>query len=143
MSPARSPARRLVDACFLLSQAFVRAGVVAINSDSPVQRTLCNCKRSGSGTWKPCNVCCVTQDDLGDGQFDFATNKRTVDGIAHSLELVRREPNKTKQSAVSREEGVVGAFDRNPVREHLHLNPIKSIGVDILHQDPLVRTVYL
>lgn len=122
-------------------QVFLRAGVVAINADSPVQRTLCNCKRSGSGTFKPCNVCNVTQDELGDGQYDIAGNARTMDGIDHSLSLVRKEATKTKQGIVSTREGVVGAFVRNPVREHLHLNPVKSIGVDIMHQDSLVSSV--
>ena len=135
--PAK-PARRLTYLFPLFLQVFLRTGVVAINADSPAQRTLCNCKRSNSGTWKPCNVCCVTQPGLGNGQFDFASKPRTMDGIDYSLELVRREGTASKRKEVSRREGVVGAFDRNPVRDHLHLNPIKSVGVDILHQDALV-----
>ena len=65
-----------------------------------------------------------------------------MDGIEHSLSLVRKEKTRAKQNEVSKREGVVGAFDSNPVREHLQLNPIKSIGVDILHQDALVSVAF-
>lgn len=90
-------------------QVFLRAGVIAINTDPPVQRELCDCKRSGSHTWMPCNVCRVTQPDFGDGDFDFAKNKHTMDGIEYSAELVRKESSKSERARVSKMEGVAGA----------------------------------
>lgn len=120
-------------------QVFFRSGVVAINGDSPVQHMICNCKQSGGSTWMPCNICTVTRDDLGNGQFDFAKNMRTLDGIDYSLSRIREEPNLTRKAKISKETGVVGADTRNPIRENIFVNVIKSAAVDIFHQDAMVR----
>lgn len=113
--------------------------MVAINGDSPVQHVICNCKQSGGSTWMPCNICTVTRKDLGNGQFNFAKNMRTLDGIDYSLSLIRKEPSASKRAKISKDTGVVGADTRNPIRENICINVIKSAGVDIFHQDAMVR----
>ncbi|CAN0562320.1 unnamed protein product [Ectocarpus sp. 12 AP-2014] len=79
----------------------------------------------------PCNICTVTRKDLGNGQFNFAKNMRTLDGIDYSLSLIRKEPSASKRAKISKDTGVVGADTRNPIREDICINVIKSAGVDI------------
>lgn len=115
-------------------------GVIGVNTDSPVHSSMTNTKRSSSSTKKPCSACNIGQANLGDGQYNVKRNRRTPDGIDHSLDRVRNEQNHAKE-ALPTKLGVVNEDAVNPVRRHVHCNVVRQFGTDIFHQDAIVSCI--
>ena len=110
-------------------------------TDSPVHSAYTDVKRGGPSTDFPCYSCDVTQEELGEGDFDVEKDRRTRDQIDDALARLQEEENEAKREKLSTKLGVVHSGLSNPFRKHLHLEPISQFSTDIFHSDALVTLI--
>ncbi|CAN0270739.1 unnamed protein product [Ectocarpus sp. 4 AP-2014] len=68
-----------------VEEVFFRLGLLLCDADSPERHLLLRMKRVTHTTLMPCHVCPIGQEDLADGDYDIARNRRTDDQTEYAL----------------------------------------------------------
>lgn len=115
------------------TQALVRMGLLTVNLDSPMHSRWTNTKHCNAKTKRPCQVCNVPLDDLGDPNVDLARHRRTADGLQQDLIDVANLPEGPERVDLGKDRGVVPGNFPNPL-DLVAFDRVEHIGIDMLHQ---------
>ncbi|CBN75973.1 hypothetical protein Esi_0258_0024 [Ectocarpus siliculosus] len=118
-----------------VEEVFFRLGLLLCDADSPERQLLLGMKRVTNKTLMPCHVCPIGQEDLADGNYDIVRNRRTDDQTEYALKVISTAPTGTQRQALSSKHGVTPQEVENPFRKHVHLNMVRTFGIDLFHQD--------
>ncbi|CAN0463286.1 unnamed protein product, partial [Ectocarpus sp. 12 AP-2014] len=73
------------------------------------------------------------EEDLADG--DYVGNRRTDDQTEYAPKVISTATTGTQRQALSSKHGVTPQEVENPFRKHVHMNMVRTFGIDVFRQD--------